>query len=145
MTANEIHAPMLTPRVMFEALHRYHDRPCLVMGERVVTYSDMRRSTSRYMQALASKGLTKGSRIAVLSGNRPEVLFNSAASTMAGCCSTALHPLGSLDDHAYILQDGGFEALVFAPNADGGGARSSAPPSSWIRSGRSTVSAIPRP
>ena len=48
----------------------------------------------------------------MLSGNRPEVLANLAAMQIAGCCGTTLHPLGSLDDHAYVLTDAGIETLA---------------------------------
>ena len=29
---------------------------------------------------------------------------------------TALHPLGSLDDHAYVLNDAGITSLIIDPN-----------------------------
>jgi acyl-CoA synthetase (AMP-forming)/AMP-acid ligase II len=51
----------------------------------------------------------------VLALNRPEVLFNMGASMLVGCRTTPLHPLGSLDDHAYVLEDAGVETLVFDP------------------------------
>ena len=37
------------------------------------------------------------------------------AGMLLGCRSTPLHPLGSLDDHAYVLEDAGIETLVFDP------------------------------
>jgi acyl-CoA synthetase (AMP-forming)/AMP-acid ligase II len=37
------------------------------------------------------------------------------ASMLVGCRTTPLHPLGSLDDHAYVLEDAGVETLVFDP------------------------------
>ena len=52
-------------------------------------------------------GLGRGSRIAVLSKNRPEVLSNIAATFLNGGVLTPLHPLGSLDDHTYTLRDSG--------------------------------------
>ena len=36
-----------------------------------------------------------------------------------GCCITPLHPLGSLEDQAYILNDAAIELLVFEPVAYG--------------------------
>ena len=33
----------------------------------------------------------------------------------AGCRNTPLHPLGSLDDHAYVLEDAGIDTLIFDP------------------------------
>jgi len=59
--------------------------------------------------------VVKGSAVAVLSANRPEVLYNMAAMMVSGCQGTPLHPLGSLDDHAYILNDAKVETLVFDP------------------------------
>ena len=34
---------------------------------------------------------------------------------VGGCRNTPLHPLGSLDDHAYVLEDAGIETLIFDP------------------------------
>ena len=73
----------------------------------------VRGSTSQLVQALESKGLGKGSRIAVISANRPEVLSNIAAMQIAGCIGTPLHPLGSLDDHAYVLEAAEIDTLVY--------------------------------
>ncbi len=38
------------------------------------------------------------------------------ASQTQGYRRTALHPLGSLDDHAYVLSDAGATALIIDPN-----------------------------
>jgi fatty-acyl-CoA synthase len=65
------------------------------------------------VQALQSKGLGVGSRIAVISANRPEVLSNIAAMQLAGCIGTPLHPLGSLEDHAYVLEAAEIDTLVY--------------------------------
>jgi len=53
--------------------------------------------------------------VAVLSANKPEVLYNMAAMMVSGCRGTPLHPLGSLDDHAYVCNDAGIETLVYDP------------------------------
>ena len=52
----------------------------------------------------------------MLSKNRPEVLFTMGANMLNRCRSTSLHPLGSVDDHAYVLEDAGVETLVFDPS-----------------------------
>ncbi|MBC7174577.1 MAG: AMP-binding protein, partial [Polyangiaceae bacterium] len=104
------------PHLIIEGLNRYGDRPCLYLGETVATYAEVRASTSQYLQALQSKGIGVGSRVAVISGNRPEVLYNIAAAAISGCCTTALHPLGSADDHAFMLNDAGIDTLVYDPS-----------------------------
>ena len=53
--------------------------------------------------------------MALLALNRPEVLSIIGAGQMAGLRRTALHPLGSADDHAYVLADAGIETLIVDP------------------------------
>ncbi len=113
MTQDTINHPPLLPHLMIDGLNRYNEEPCLHLGDTIATYADVRKSTSQFVQALQSTGLGKGARIAVISGNRPEVLYNIAAMQIAGCCGTALHPLGSVEDHAYVLNDAGIDALVY--------------------------------
>jgi len=117
MTNSRLHDMPLMPHLIIEGLNRYDDRPCLSLGDAVITYAELRERTSQYIQALAAKGLGVGSKVAVISGNRPEVLYNIAACSLSGLCSTALHPLGSADDHAYTLNDAGIEALIYDPTA----------------------------
>ena len=113
MSDDAIHHPPLMPHLLIEGLNRYDDEPCLFLGDKVASYADVRRSTSQLVQALQSQGLGRGDRIAVISGNRPEVLSNIAAMQLAGCIGSPLHPLGSLEDHAYVIDHAGINALVF--------------------------------
>ena len=52
---------------------------------------------------------------ALLALNRPEVLFILGAGQTQGYRRTSLHPLGSLDDHAYVLNDAGITTLIIDP------------------------------
>ena len=114
MTAiDDLHAPVLLPHLLVKGLESHDDRPCFFLGDTHATYKDVRERTSQFIQALASLGVSKGSPCAILSANRPEVLYNMAATSIAACRNTALHPLGSLEDHAYVLNDAGIETLVF--------------------------------
>ena len=116
MTTDTVHNPPLMPHLLIDGLNRYDDEPCLFLGDKVASYKDVRESTSQMVQALQSKGLGIGSRIAVISANRPEVLSNIAAMQLAGCSGTPLHPLGSLDDHAFVLEAAEIDALVYDPS-----------------------------
>jgi fatty-acyl-CoA synthase len=111
--SDDIHNPPLMPHMLIDGLNRYDDEPCLFLGDKVASYADVRRSTSQLVQALQSLGLGRGDRIAVISGNRPEVLSNIAAMQLAGCIGSPLHPLGSLEDHAYVIGHAEINALVF--------------------------------
>ncbi|MBN7796371.1 AMP-binding protein [Parahaliea mediterranea] len=117
MNDSALYHPPLMPHLLVEGLNRYNDEPCLFLGDKVASYREVREQTSQLVQALQSRGLHRGSRVAVISGNRPEVLSNIAAMQLAGCIGTPLHPLGSLDDHAYVLEAAEVDALVFDPSA----------------------------
>jgi fatty-acyl-CoA synthase len=113
MNNNQLYAPTLMPHLLVEGLNRYNDEPCLFLGDKVASYKEVREQTSQLIQALQSKGLGKGSRIAIISANRPEVLANIAAMQLNGCIGTPLHPLGSLDDHAYVLEAADIDTLIY--------------------------------
>ena len=108
-------APYMSHHLV-NGLNRFNDEPCLYLGDKVASYKDVRETTSQMVQALQSKGLGVGSRVAVISANRPEVLSNIAAMQLTGCCGTPLHPMGSLDDHMYVMNDAEIETLVFDPS-----------------------------
>jgi fatty-acyl-CoA synthase len=112
----DLHGGVFMPHLLVTALERNLDTPCMYLGDEVLTGRQVRDEVSRYAQAFASLGIGKGTPVSVLSKNRPEVLFNSGAMMVSGIRTTALHPLGSLDDHAYCVDDAGIEALVFDPS-----------------------------
>ena len=113
MSTDKLRYQPLMPDLLIDGLNRYDDEPCLYLGDKVASYKDVRESTSQMVQALQSKGLGVGSRVAIISANRPEVLSNIAAMQLTGCIGTPLHPLGSLDDHAYVLEAAEVETLIF--------------------------------
>jgi fatty-acyl-CoA synthase len=53
--------------------------------------------------------------VGLLSQTRPEVLMVVGAALTQGYRYTALHPLGSLDDHAYVIADAGITSLIIDP------------------------------
>jgi fatty-acyl-CoA synthase len=112
---SSLYSPPLMGQMAVAGLNGYDDRPCLYLGDTVATYREVRERTSQFIQVLASKGAVQGAPVAVLSANRPEVLYNMAAMMISGCRGTPLHPLGSLEDHAYVCNDAGIETLVYDP------------------------------
>jgi len=115
----DLHRDVYMPDLMAYALSSDPDRPCVYLGDQVLTKGGVRDEVSRYCQAYASIGVTQGSRMAILSSNRPEVLYQMAANQITGCRGAALHPMGSLEDHVYVLEDSGCEFLIFDPPAFG--------------------------
>jgi fatty-acyl-CoA synthase len=98
------------------ALKRHKDKPVLFLGDTTLTGRQLADRMSQYIQAFEALGAGTGATVAVLSLNRPEVLMMAGASQTQGFRRTPLHPMGSLDDHAYVLSDAGVTSLVIDPN-----------------------------
>ncbi|HVJ96968.1 MAG TPA: AMP-binding protein, partial [Acidimicrobiia bacterium] len=107
---------MFLPDLLVAALERHPDRPAVYLGDEVLTGRQVGEQMSCYAQAYAALGIGQGSPIAMISPNRPEVLFTMGANMLTGCRASALHPLGSVDDHAYVVEDAELETLVFDPS-----------------------------
>ncbi|MEY2399852.1 MAG: fatty-acyl-CoA synthase [Actinomycetota bacterium] len=116
----DLHRGVYLADLLIAALDANLDKPAVHIGDEVLTGAQMRDEISKYAQALAELGVTKGSTVSVLSANRPEVIFNMGATMVTGCRTTPLHPLGSLEDHAYVMNDAGIETLVYDPTVFGG-------------------------
>ena len=112
----DLYRPRLLPDLLIAALDRSGDRPCLYIDDDALTAAQLRDEISRYVQAFHSQGIVCGDGVATLSKNRPEVLCSMGAVMVGGCRNTPLHPLGSLDDHAYVLEDAGIETMIFDPS-----------------------------
>lgn len=113
--ADALRRPVTFAGLMAVALRRYGDRPAFVHGERMWTYRETAGIVARMARVMAENDLGPGRGTAVLSMNRPESWFFQAASLIAGCRMTPLHPLGSLDDHAFCLDDAEVTALGYDP------------------------------
>jgi fatty-acyl-CoA synthase len=114
---DERYRPAYGGDLLIRGLSRDPSKPAVYLGDRVLTAGEMADEISRYVQAYEAWGVTQGSSTATLSANRPEVLFAMGAGMIAGCRGTPLHPMGSLDDHVYILEDAQIETLFYDPSA----------------------------
>ena len=99
-------------QMLLHSLRRHRSAQVLQLGDRSITGQEMADQMSCYVRALEELGAGTGSAVGLLAANRPEVLFLIGAGQTQGYRRTALHPLGSLDDHAYVLADAGASALI---------------------------------
>jgi fatty-acyl-CoA synthase len=113
---NDLYRSMFLPDLLVAALERSGDRPAVFIDGDVLTAAHFRDEISRYVQAFRAQGVAQGEGVATLSKNRPEVLCSMGAVMVGGCRNTPLHPLGSLDDHAYVLEDAEIGTLIFDPS-----------------------------
>jgi fatty-acyl-CoA synthase len=108
--------PLHSGHLTVGALKRNRDKPVLFLGDTTLTGGQLAERISQYIQAFEALGAGTGSAVGLLSLNRPEVLMIIGAGQTQGYRRTALHPLGSLDDHAFVLSDAGITSLIIDPN-----------------------------
>src|SRR3954449_5534378 len=101
--------------LMAAALKRHHDKPVIHLGDVTLTGAEVSQRISQYVQAFEDLGAGRGTAGALLALNRPEVLFILAGGQTQGYRRTSLHPLGSLDDHAYVINDAEISTLIVDP------------------------------
>ncbi|MGV0713793.1 fatty-acid--CoA ligase FadD8 [Mycolicibacterium sp. XJ662] len=107
--------PIHSGHLTVGALKRNKDKPVLFLGDTTLTGGELADRISQYIQAFEALGAGTGAAVGLLSLNRPEVLMIIGAGQTQGYRRTALHPLGSLDDHAYVLDDAGISSLIIDP------------------------------
>lgn len=99
--------------LLVAALARFPTRRAISGLGLDLSYAQLAQEISRYEQALRASGLAPGSRVGLLTGNRPEVIFCNYAILLIGCCLVPLHPRGSSADHEYVLRDAALDALIY--------------------------------
>ena len=114
---DDLHRPLYSAEVLANALNAGGSHPLLhIEGSGALTVTEVREATSRFIQALASLGIGAGSRVAMISPNRPECLHVTHALQLLSAIYVPLHPLSGLDDHLAVLADAGVDILVFDPD-----------------------------
>ncbi|HEY0228428.1 MAG TPA: fatty-acid--CoA ligase FadD8 [Mycobacterium sp.] len=108
--------PTHNGHLLVGALKRHKNKPVLFLGDTTLTGGQLAERISQYTQAFEALGAGTGVTVGLLALNRPEVLMILGASQTQGYRRTALHPMGSLDDHAYVLTDCGASSLIIDPN-----------------------------
>src|SRR3954463_8690523 len=101
--------------IILTALRRFPDRIAFRQDGRTLTYRQTEDLLARWITVFTERGLKPGQGIGILSPNRPEVWLGQTAPPMGGGRYTALHPLGSLDDHLYACNEAELRFLLVDP------------------------------
>ena len=117
MSTDDLHRPLYVPDLLVNVLNQTPERPFLQLaGGPTLTVGDARDATSQFMQALTSLGVKKGSRVATLSPNRPEVLHVAHSIQLLAAIGVPMHPLQGVADHINVVLDAKLDVLVFDPD-----------------------------
>ena len=111
---DSLHRPLYVPEILANALNQDSQRPMLqLLNGPMLTVGDVRDAASQFVQALQSLGVGKGTRVGLLSANRPEVLHVANAVQLMASIYVPMHPLGGLADHLHVVQDAEVHILIF--------------------------------
>jgi fatty-acyl-CoA synthase len=101
--------------IVTSVVRRVPDRVAFRQDGEDWTYRRVEDTLARWVAVLLDQGLPPGQGVGLLSPNRPEAWLAQVAPAMAGGRYTALHPLGSLDDHLYACDEAELRFLLVDP------------------------------
>ena len=102
-----------------DALRRRGDGIAFTHGDRHFSGVECYALAHSIAAVLEGVGVARGIGVCVLSSNRPEAFITQVATQMLAGRYTGLHPMGSLGDHQFILNDSDAQVLVYDPQAFG--------------------------
>jgi acyl-CoA synthetase (AMP-forming)/AMP-acid ligase II len=98
------------------ALYRFPDRTAYVFGERNISFREMVARSGRLSNGLLSVGIRPGQKVAVLLNNSVETLDCMNGLAMTGLTVIPLNPRHSAQEHEFVLNDSGANAVVLSAN-----------------------------
>jgi fatty-acyl-CoA synthase len=99
------------------ALARYPSRVAFSWPGGSITYRGAIELIGRMQKVFMQLGLPPGARVAFLTANRADTWCAGVAAQLSRLSITWLHPLGSLDDQLFQIEDSEAETLVIDANA----------------------------
>jgi long-chain acyl-CoA synthetase len=108
------HATASVAAVLAESAARYPDDVAVIVGEQRITYAELWDQTLAYAGALRARGVTEGSRVAMLIPNVPDFPRVYYATLALGAVVVPVHALLKRHEIEYVLRDSGAALLVCA-------------------------------
>src|ERR1700716_4391889 len=94
------------------ALARYPSRVAFNWPGGSITYADATELIGRMQKVFMQLGLQPGARVAFLTANRADTWCAGVAARLSRLSITWLHPMGSLDDQLFQLEDSEAQMLI---------------------------------
>jgi len=98
---------------------RHGDLPALVAGDRRVTYAELSGESKRIARALLAAGVTKGARVGVLMGNRPEMVATLFAIGMVGGVGIPMSTFAVVPERDHVIAHSDMSLLVLEDRLSG--------------------------
>jgi fatty-acyl-CoA synthase len=110
--SNPLYASPVVGEQTLQALARYPSRSAFSWPGGSMTYRAASDMIGRMQGVFAKLGFAPGTRVAFLTANRADTWCAGAAAQLSRLAITWLHPLGSLDDQLFQLEDSEAEMLI---------------------------------
>src|SRR4249919_3605992 len=110
--SNPLYASPIGCEQTLRALARYPERTAFSWPGGSITYRGATDLIGRIQSVFMRLGLTPGTRAAFLTANRADTWCAGVAAQLSQLAITWLHPLGSLDDQLFQLEDSEAQMLV---------------------------------
>ena len=111
--ASDVEVPLKSVGEAFdEATEKWKNRTAVIFYGRKIRFKELRDKVDRLANALASIGIKKGGRIALLLLNSPEYLMSFYAATKIGAVLTPISPVYVSREIAHQLRDSGAESII---------------------------------
>jgi fatty-acyl-CoA synthase len=114
--SNPLYAYPVACEQTLRALARYPSRTAFSWPGGSLSYAGTTELIGRSQKVFSQLGLEPGARVALLSANRADSWCSGVAAHLARLSVTSLHPLGSLDDQLFQLEDSETQVLVVDAN-----------------------------
>jgi crotonobetaine/carnitine-CoA ligase len=100
------------PKMLTRQAERYAGRRLVTIGGRALTYTDTLAAAAGYAGALAGAGVKAGDRVAIMCGNRPEMLLTFLGCAWLGAIAVPINTASRGAQLAHILGNRGARLLV---------------------------------
>jgi fatty-acyl-CoA synthase len=114
---DSLHAFPTVCEQTLRALARYPDRTAFSWPGGSLTYRGVTELIGRIQKAFTQLGLQPGTRVAFLTANRADTWCAGVAAQLSRLAITWLHPLGSLEDQLFQIEDSEAQVLVIDADA----------------------------
>src|SRR5215212_1925196 len=113
MSQNLVYRTELTPLLFLErSADVFREKPAVVYRETSYTFPELRNRVRRLASALASAGVEKGDRVAVICPNIPPMLEAHYGIPLAGAVMVPINTRLAPDEIGYILNHSGAKVLL---------------------------------
>ncbi len=102
------------PALLAEQATRFGDCEALVGGGQRYTYASLQQAVRAFAKGLSALGIGRGSRVAILMGNKPEWIIADLAICSLGGIMVAVNTWVTGRELAYVLKHSDADALVFS-------------------------------